>query len=131
MCIRLIIVESMEHLVAKLRHMRTMNIEHRQQGHCSSTIGWKLLKGAFLFFTTFMLKQFKLWKPLSKVLLSKLSFINYLSSLWIVRSFFNSKFGRWKVVAWYIKGNRTERNFYSYYEQHTPPRTTRISGQKS
>ena len=26
MCIRLIIVESMEHLVAKLRHMRTMNM---------------------------------------------------------------------------------------------------------
>ena len=54
MCIRLIIVESMDHLVAKLRHMRTMNIEHRQQGHCSSTIGSKFLKGAFLFFTTFM-----------------------------------------------------------------------------
>ena len=55
-------------MVAKLRHMRTMNVEHRQQGHCSSTVGRKLLKGAFLFFTTFMLKQFKLWKPISKVL---------------------------------------------------------------
>ena len=57
MCIRLIIVESMDHLVAKLRHMRTMNIEHRQQGHCSSTIGWKLLKGVFLLFFTSKMKQ--------------------------------------------------------------------------
>ena len=67
MCIRLIIVESIDHLVAKLRHMRTMNIKHRQQGHCSSTIGCKLLKGALLlFFSKIMLLMWGHTKILRK-----------------------------------------------------------------
>ena len=99
MCIRLIIVESLEHLVAKLRHMRTMNIKHRQQGHCSSTIGWKLLKGAFLFFkihaeTIQTLKTF-VKSLIIKIILHKLFELIVNSEV-----IFQFKIWSMKVVAW-------------------------------